>query len=402
MNLVGNALKFTKVGGVTIVARPVREGPRAQLAIAVIDTGIGIPPDKLESIFDPFVQADNSVTREFGGTGLGLAICRRIAAALGGTLTVESELGRGSTFTATVDIGSWDDVRILEAPPADGVTPRRHEQPANITQLPPGRIPLVEDGDTNRKLISLILQRAGAEVTTAENGQVAVDLAAQQSFDLILMDMQMPVMDGYTASRRLRQAGVDAPIIALTAHAMKGDDKHCREAGCSGYLTKPVDADQLLCTVADALSVGGGSVGRPTCDGPSAHASVRATGPALISTLPADDPDFREIVEEFVRHLAERLEAMRAAWAARNLHELRHLAHWLKGTGGTAGFPAFNEPARQLEAAAKGGQHAGIEPLIAELTALAARIEISATRCPRTAGSDFGDVLVPRAALVCS
>ena len=253
MNLVGNAIKFTTVGSVQIVAELVNNGPDSQLAIQVIDTGVGIPADKFNAIFDPFVQADTSVTRQFGGTGLGLTISRRIAQALGGGIGVSSEVRKGSTFTVTIATGSLDGVKILDAPAADGMRSPRPKSTDALPSLAGVRILVVEDGDTNRKLIGLVLQRAGVEVTMAENGRIGADLAMETPFDLILMDMQMPVMDGYTAATLLRQHGLTTPIIALTAHAMKGDQDKCLAAGCSGYVTKPIDTDMLVRTVAEML-----------------------------------------------------------------------------------------------------------------------------------------------------
>jgi CheY-like chemotaxis protein/HPt (histidine-containing phosphotransfer) domain-containing protein len=349
INLAGNAIKFTDAGSVRIVAR--LEGPpeKTRMAFYVIDTGIGIAPDKLDRIFEPFVQADSSVTRRFGGTGLGLAISRRLAAALGGELTVQSELGKGSTFTATIDPGPMEGVEILENPPADAVNGNGKiaQAPEQKISLSPARILLVEDGSTNRKLISLVLRRAGAEVITAENGLTGVELATTNSFDLILMDMQMPVLDGYSATEKLRRLGCTLPIIALTAHAMAGDEQKCLRAGCSGYLSKPVDSDRLLQTVATHLK----ERKMPTTAPLPAARQKPSTPPAdpLESTLPTDDPDFREIAEEFVQRAHEQWEAMKRAWANQNLEEMAGLAHWFKGAGGTAGFDAFTEPAKRLE-----------------------------------------------------
>lgn len=369
-NLAGNAIKFTETGGVQIVAELVHHNNKPQLKISVTDTGIGIPMDKVKYIFDPFVQADSSVTREYGGTGLGLAISRRITSGLGGQLTVHSEVGKGSTFTATIDTGSLEDVAILPAPPADGVAGSSRKLEESVLTLPPARVLLVEDGDTNRKLISLMLRRAGAEVTTAENGQLAVDLVANNPFDLILMDMQMPVMDGYTATTELRLRGATMPIIALTAHAMKGDMEKCKAAGCCGYLSKPVDSDELLRTVADALATSDTGTSEPS----HSPAEPSAPGSPLVSSLPDADAEFREIVEEFVGRLTDQLDAMHRAWAERDLEELARLAHWLKGSGGTVGFDAFTEPAKRLEQAAKQNQSDMIEAALAEIVRLAGRI----------------------------
>jgi signal transduction histidine kinase/FixJ family two-component response regulator len=368
MNLVSNAVKFTHAGGVQVVAELVQDAPEPQLAIRVTDTGVGIPPEKFDAIFDPFVQADNSVTRQFGGTGLGLTISRRIAEALGGGIAVASEVGKGSTFTATIATGPLEGVTILDAPPADGIHGTRQRAGSPPPSLAGVRVLLVEDGDTNRKLIGLVLQRAGVQVTTAENGQLGADAALKHPFDLILMDMQMPVMDGYTATTFLRQHGLTVPIIALTAHAMKGDESKCRAAGCSGYITKPVDAESLVATVAETLA--------RTHPAASPSAGVPAGGPSLFSRLPTEDPDFREIVEEFVVRLREQLAAMQRARDAEDFPELARLAHWLKGAGGTAGFPAFTQPATHLATLVRNGQKDRLEAALAELSELAGRIVV--------------------------
>ncbi len=379
LNLIGNAIKFTRQGGVRILAGLTLRGNRYLLVIDVIDTGIGIAPEKLKTIFDPFVQADTSVTREFGGTGLGLAISRRIAEALGGEVRVESEPGKGSMFTIAVDCGPLDNVRFLDAPVADaldGRPPPTADSPeaADLSSL---SVLLVEDGETNRKLISLMLRRAGAKVTTAENGQVGVQLAARERFDVILMDMQMPVMDGYTAARRLREMQVRVPIIALTAHAMKGDEEKCREAGCSGYLTKPAQAETLLSTVAAAVRAVEKTPSK-AAEAASAAPARTLRGPAMVSTLPLDDEEFREIVEEFIARLHEKLAEMDALLEAGNLAELAHSAHWLKGAGGTAGFAPFTEPARRLETAAKQADRERLPKALGELHELADRIVMPA------------------------
>ncbi len=246
VNLVGNAIKFTPSGRVQIDVR--YEPEREMLTFRVQDTGIGIPPQKLESLFHAFEQADSSTSRKFGGTGLGLAITKRLAALLGGDCTVESEVGRGSTFTLS-----------CKAPMAEGATQIEFfERPPVLEQLDArsgigtplfARILLAEDGIDNQKLISIILRNAGAEVEVVENGQLALDRMTTETFDLILMDMAMPVMDGYEATRRIREEGFELPIVALTAHAMHGERERCLEVGCTDYLTKPVDRDQLVGTI---------------------------------------------------------------------------------------------------------------------------------------------------------
>jgi signal transduction histidine kinase/HPt (histidine-containing phosphotransfer) domain-containing protein/ActR/RegA family two-component response regulator len=365
VNLLGNAIKFTRVGGVTVKARLLPEGEKPQLQIEVVDTGVGIAAEKLEDIFNPFVQADNSVTREFGGTGLGLAISRRIVEAMGGRIEVRSELDRGSVFTVTLDTGSLQGVELLEPAAADALAATRPRDNSVAVSLPATRVLLVEDGAINRKLISLILSRAGVKVMTAENGQIAVELVAQHPFDAILMDMQMPVMDGYTAAAHIRQQGRDMPIIALTAHAMKGDEEKCRAAGCTGYLAKPVNPADLFRVLTTVLS----QRGQPDAAAEPAKAAV--PDGRIVSSLPTADLDFREIVEEYVGVLGAQLESMRVAWAGHQRDELARQAHRLKGSAGTAGFSQFTAPAHKLEQLAKAEQWEAAGQVLSEIAALA-------------------------------
>ncbi len=260
INLIGNAVKFTEKGEVRVVARLVQDADRPSLLqIDVIDTGIGLTDEQISRLFQPFSQGDSSTTRKYGGSGLGLTISKRLAEMLGGDITCRSSPGNGSTFTLTVATGDISGVALLESP-EEGVAASRKQREGLAVPLVrlQGRILLAEDGPDNRRLISFILERAGAEVTLVENGQAAFDtaLAARdrgEPFDLILMDMQMPVMDGYTATARLRDAGYAGPIVALTAHAMEGDDVQCRQAGCDDYLTKPIDRAKFLATIARIL-----------------------------------------------------------------------------------------------------------------------------------------------------
>ncbi len=264
-NLVGNAVKFTGEGSVRLVVRRAVHD-RRRVVFEVSDTGIGMTARELAELFKPFSQGDTSHTRRFGGTGLGLAISQRIASLLGGAITVQSRKGAGSTFTLEIDggeiaLGEQDrsdrDMRRTAAVVTRGPEPARHA----------ARVLLAEDGPDNQRLISHILRKTGADVEVVGDGRAAVDeaLAAEvdgRGYDLLLMDMQMPVLDGYAATRALRDAGYGGRIVALTAHAMTGDRERCLQAGCDAFLSKPIDRKALLAEVAAAaLARAGGAAG---------------------------------------------------------------------------------------------------------------------------------------------
>lgn len=252
VNLVGNALKFTASGSVRIVtqmATPV-DGA-ARLRIDVIDTGIGMTAQQVRNLFQPFTQGDMTMTRQYGGTGLGLAISRRLATMLGGDIAISSEYGCGSCFTLTIDPGEivMKAAPVVEKAKIDAVeTPKAAERP-----LENAHVLIVDDAPDNRKLLSFHLKKAGATFDLAENGEIAVrkirEARQQKPFDAVLMDMQMPVLDGYGAASLLRRDGDRIPIIALTAHAMTGDREKCINAGCDDFLTKPIDRIALIETL---------------------------------------------------------------------------------------------------------------------------------------------------------
>ena len=223
----------------------------SNLVFDIIDTGIGMSEKQIALLFQPFSQVDTSANRRFGGTGLGLALSKRLAKMLGGDITVTSAPGKGSTFSLTMALEELNGANPSGY--TDSLEPQARETIS--TAMFECRILLAEDAPDNRRLIAHLLRKAGAEVTVAENGQVAIDLAlkaqqAEDPFDAIVMDMQMPVVDGYEATRALRNAGYTKPIIALTANAMIEDRRKCLDAGCNDYTTKPIDRAMLLQVVA--------------------------------------------------------------------------------------------------------------------------------------------------------
>jgi PAS domain S-box-containing protein len=258
VNLVSNAVKFTDTGGVTITASLL---PDAMLQVSVTDTGIGMTDQQISRLFGAFQQADASTTRKFGGTGLGLRISKMLAQLLGGDIVVTSEPGKGSTFTATVHTGDTSAIPMI--PGATAMLAVQTPEPLPTVPSPSTgllagmRILLAEDGVDNQRLISFHLKKAGAQVTIADNGRIALnhlttpsgtglELLPHSPFDLLITDMQMPEMDGYTLATTLRRMGSKLPILALTAHAMSGDAQRCLDAGCDAYSSKPIDRTQLI------------------------------------------------------------------------------------------------------------------------------------------------------------
>ena len=370
VNLIGNAVKFTDRGRVTVVAWLDRSLGRSDIVVEVADTGIGISEEDQEAIFNPFFQTDSSLTRQFEGTGLGLAISIRLAELLGGGITVNSTPGEGSTFTLRIDAGPMDGVKMLATAPRVDYTPTPASQQKQAV-LQGRTLLVVDDGATNRELVRAVAEQAGATVREAGNGLEGINAAMEEEVDAVLMDIQMPVMDGLTAASTLRGRGFDKPIIALTAHAMSGDRARCIEAGCTGYLSKPIDPDDLLTEVARHVGADNG----PSAPPPEAvDEAPEAEKERITCSLPTENPVFRGIAERFVQDLLSRLDAMRHQYECADWGALGDSAHWLKGSGGTAGFHCFTEPASALHHAAAEENLPEIEKRLGEIRSLVDRL----------------------------
>jgi signal transduction histidine kinase/CheY-like chemotaxis protein len=255
MNLVSNAIKFTSEGSVRILASMIEKNREPFIQFEVIDTGIGMSKEQIGRLFQEFMQADSSVTRRFGGTGLGLVISKRLTEALGGQIAVDSELGEGSRFHFCVATGDIANIPMLSGDQAAEKfsTAARTTSTGLSTWFKPARVLITDDTPANRQLAGLVLRKAGLQVDEAENGAIAVEKANADSYDLLLMDMQMPVMDGFTATRTLRSQGMTTPILAFTANVTEQDRENCVASGCTGFLTKPINIDLLLSTIAEYL-----------------------------------------------------------------------------------------------------------------------------------------------------
>jgi PAS domain S-box-containing protein len=387
VNLVSNAVKFTERGRVRIVTSFLeswKDGAPA-VRMQVIDNGIGISEEKMARLFQPFVQADTSTSRRYGGTGLGLTITRRIAEMLGGEITADSSEGMGSTFTLTVPTGGLEEVPMLQDPAR--VLAEREED------LPPAGEPsvslegfsvlLAEDGVDNQRLIRTVLIRSGATVSVAEDGLAAIKKAEIARYDVILMDLQMPHMDGFEATRKLRERGYTAPILALTAHAMSQHRERALEAGFDDHLAKPIERDVLLSKVAEwaggeaqpepaeeaAEAVGAPEA--PQAPGPGAETKCV---PESIESEYSDDPGLAPLIAEFAGDLPDRLEALEQALESSDLQQVEGLAHQLKGAGGSYGFPRLSEVAAALEEAARTGDEAKAEGPLREIGEVIAAI----------------------------
>ena len=256
-NLIENAVKFTETGYIYVDVGLVNRDGEAFLQFAVEDTGIGIAEDKLSLIFESFTQADSAATRKYGGTGLGLAITKRLVILLGGQISVVSTEGKGSVFTFEIPTGvQWLDINEPvwnKYLPVDEINELFEIEKGYVMYN--GKVLVAEDNPSNQKLIAILLQKMGLEVSLADDGLQAVEQCGQQTFDVILMDMQMPNLNGYDATRQLRSQGVRTPIIAVTANAMSGDEQKCISVGCDGYLSKPIDRQKLEELIGQHLSV---------------------------------------------------------------------------------------------------------------------------------------------------
>ncbi len=359
LNLLGNAIKFTETGRVML--HVVCDGNAAvpnALSFTVTDTGIGIPSDKLGTVFERFTQADSSTTRRFGGSGLGLTICRRLVELMGGRIWVESTIGTGSvfTFSAPFEIGGPIGGAAVSPIGSDPAQP-----------LAPLRILLVEDSPDNRTITLAYLEDTPYRVSIAENGSIACEKFQTEQFDLVLMDRQMPAMDGLTATRNIRmweQAHnrPPTPIIALTASALKGDREKCMAAGCTAYLTKPIKQEALLQAILEH----------------SARAAPQIA-PRRVSNRIRP-----EHVTVFLRNVRGNLVSARAALERHDFPATAILGHGMRGAGGMFGFPAITNFGADLEAAAEEDDDAGCRRAVASLSTCLDGIEAERARQNRT------------------
>jgi signal transduction histidine kinase/HPt (histidine-containing phosphotransfer) domain-containing protein/ActR/RegA family two-component response regulator len=369
-NLLTNAVKFTERGGITLnvvrlASRP--EDARVWLRFSVRDTGIGIAPEAAARLFQPFVQADQSTTRRFGGSGLGLVICKQLVELMGGSISVDSTVNQGSTFTA-------------ELPFAEASAPIAARAAGDASQHTlAGRVLVAEDNPVNQAVIEAMLGRIGITATIVDNGAAAVELVAQSAFDLVLMDCQMPVMDGYAATAAIRalpgpQAAV--PIIALTANALPADRQHCLDVGMNDYLSKPVGLEPLASCLAQWLPASVGSSTRSPTIGntlpPATEGLPEVTKVTSLLDRSAllDNPGFtraicgnlvERVIGQYLTDSPKLSSTISSGLQAGNWPEVTRAAHSLKSSSAMVGLPTVAVLASRIEALAKAEAGRAIE-----------------------------------------
>jgi len=390
INLVGNAIKFTRQGHIylRISLQEIENVPFIRFDVE--DTGIGIPKDKQEKIFETFVQADNSNSREFGGTGLGLAISKRLAELLGGQLTMTSKVGEGSVFSLTIPAG----VDVTKQPFLDRQNMVSHieagEDEIKQTKFS-GHILVAEDARTNQVLIKSLLKRLDLQVTIVEDGNEVVQKALTEKFDLIFMDIEMPKMNGYEATKMLRNKGLKTPIVALTAYAMKGDDDKCFAAGCDDYISKPIEHKKLLQILNKYLSAENEDIYRHIDSLKSdveqlnqlcSETSTPDTTPvepideqygeipvdfAIIQKIYDDEDVLKETVKVFLEDAPQTIELLAEAIEAGDSENVKMYAHKLRGLARHVAARKLSDMLYPLETKAREGKLEGSKELFADI-----------------------------------
>jgi signal transduction histidine kinase/HPt (histidine-containing phosphotransfer) domain-containing protein len=348
INLLGNGVKFTEDGSVDIF---VKKDSETKLLFSVKDTGIGIPANKQQLIFESFTQADSMTTRKYGGTGLGLTICQKLTQILGGEIGLTSAPGEGSTFFFTYPLN----------PALTDVTPDNSDaEPATQCELlKDAHILLVDDNEDNRNLLCLYLRNTPFTLETAENGRDAVELFKKNHFDIVFMDLEMPIMDGYEATRQFRkweetEKLVPTPIVALTAHAFVRFKKKCMEAGCDDYLTKPVRRNTLIHCISKHLQMDAA----PEQDAPETLPDKNDPAKVILN------PKIKKLIPRFLSNKKEDAKQLLHSLETEDFVSLGQQAHTIKGTSWMYGFKYLGDLCLELEQAAKAKNSSHADQLI--------------------------------------
>ena len=369
INLIGNAIKFTETGSVTVDARTLRSsGDALTIGVQVIDTGIGISADQQTRLFESFQQAETSTTRRFGGTGLGLAICKNLVQAMGGEISVKSAVGQGSCFAF--------DARFVRPTAKVAVQTEARTRPRSADVLRGRRVLLAEDNPINQQLALEYLQRGDAVIDIAESGRRAVDLALERSYDVVLMDIHMPEVDGLAATRMIREAGLTMPIVAVSADALAERRSAALQAGCNAYVTKPIDFDELL-TILNGLlttpAVDTTQMRRRASDAATEVPDIsdlvdqRTPGINIGEAIKNHNGNVKlmlKLMGDFGKYYGDAGQRMREAVQANNMEAGERLAHNLHGVAGSFGAADLKEASKALELAIAHGDNKNLLGLV--------------------------------------
>jgi len=366
LNLLGNALKFTDKGEVILeVSKQISDSTTVTLLFSVRDTGIGIPEEKIDKIFEKFTQADSSTTRKYGGTGLGLTISRRLVELMGGTISVTSKVGEGSTFYFTASFQSQED-NPQHVPPLQDMDAEDLTVQHVPDDLEPLRILLVDDSEDNRLLILSFLKKTPFTIDIADNGRVAVEKYKASTYDIVLMDVQMPIIDGYTATKEIRQwesmhSRKQTPVIALTAHALKEEVQKSLDAGCNAHLTKPIKKKDLLTVI---IKYTGKSSKNERTNRTMEKGYTNTRGKYTVKI----DKDLKDLIPGYLENRYKDIKAIEEALGKSDLETIRILGHSMKGSGGGYGFYTITEIGKTLEDAARGADITAIKKALTYLS----------------------------------
>jgi PAS domain S-box-containing protein len=375
INLANNAVKFTEKGEITLETELIEETPdKYTLQFAVRDTGIGLTKDQIGKLFKSFSQADSSTTRKFGGTGLGLTISKQLVEMMNGKIWVESEPGKGSSFIFKADFGHGDEEEIAARSSKKGFDEE------SLRSIQGARILVVEDNEINQQVAQEILEKAGFVIDIAEDGKQAVEAVEKNSYDLVLMDIQMPIMDGYEATKEIRKNHQfeDFPILAMSASAMTQDLESARKAGMNGHVAKPIELNQLFSALLEWIKPGDRDIPKPVITPDSTEKSVD-NEPKRLANLPGIDTKtglervggneklYRKLLKKFAQNQANSIEEINRALEDNDIELATRLAHTIKGVAGNIGATQLQAAAKDLESGIQ-QEGAGIAAILIEST----------------------------------